>query len=81
MYGRNPAHYAEYWKAVQELWLRLYLSNLILVAAINVSAPTPTPTVPKGLPRSRRHFDSDIPGPDRYSREKKLGGPGPDWLE
>ncbi|XP_028709785.1 enoyl-CoA delta isomerase 1, mitochondrial [Peromyscus leucopus] len=39
MYGRNPAHYAEYWKAVQELWLRLYLSNLILVAAINGASP------------------------------------------
>ncbi|KAF6271380.1 enoyl-CoA delta isomerase 1 [Rhinolophus ferrumequinum] len=35
MCGRNPAHYAEYWKAVQEMWLRLYLSNLVLVAAIN----------------------------------------------
>lgn len=41
MCGRNPAHYAEYWKAVQEMWLRLYLSNLVLVAAINVSVPTP----------------------------------------
>lgn len=41
MCGRNPAHYTEYWKAVQEFWLRLYLSNLVLVAAINVSAPTP----------------------------------------
>ncbi|XP_003790850.1 enoyl-CoA delta isomerase 1, mitochondrial isoform X1 [Otolemur garnettii] len=39
MYGRNPGHYAEYWKAVQELWLRLYLSNLVLVAAINGSCP------------------------------------------
>ncbi|XP_059126165.1 enoyl-CoA delta isomerase 1, mitochondrial [Peromyscus eremicus] len=39
MYGQNPAHYAEYWKAVQELWLRLYLSNLILVAAINGASP------------------------------------------
>lgn len=39
MYGRNPAHYAEYWKAVQELWLRLYLSKLIIMSAINVSAP------------------------------------------
>ncbi|KAB0401463.1 hypothetical protein E2I00_009247 [Balaenoptera physalus] len=35
MCGKNPAHYAEYWKAVQELWLRLYLSNLVLIAAIN----------------------------------------------
>ncbi|XP_055417830.1 enoyl-CoA delta isomerase 1, mitochondrial isoform X1 [Bubalus kerabau] len=33
--GRNPAHYAEYWKAMQELWLRTYLSSLVLVAAIN----------------------------------------------
>lgn len=41
MCGRNPAHYAEYWKAVQELWLRLYLSNLVLIAAISVSVPIP----------------------------------------
>lgn len=41
MCGKNPAHYAEYWKAVQELWLRLYLSNLVLIAAINVSVPAP----------------------------------------
>ncbi|CAH6786677.1 enoyl-CoA delta isomerase 1, mitochondrial isoform X1 [Phodopus roborovskii] len=39
MYGRNPAHYAEYWKAVQELWLRLYLSKLMLVSAINGASP------------------------------------------
>ncbi|XP_037670069.1 LOW QUALITY PROTEIN: enoyl-CoA delta isomerase 1, mitochondrial [Choloepus didactylus] len=37
--GRNPAHYAEYWKAVQELWLRFYLSNMVLVAAINGACP------------------------------------------
>ncbi|XP_006100978.1 enoyl-CoA delta isomerase 1, mitochondrial [Myotis lucifugus] len=39
MCGRNPAHYAEYWKAVQELWLRLYLSNMVLIAAINGASP------------------------------------------
>lgn len=39
MCGRNPAHYAEYWKAVQELWLRLYLSNLVLIAAVNGASP------------------------------------------
>ncbi|KAJ1067370.1 PREDICTED: enoyl-CoA delta isomerase 1, mitochondrial [Capra hircus] len=39
MCGRNPAHYAEYWKAVQELWLRTYLSSLVLVAAINGACP------------------------------------------
>ena len=46
MCGRNPAHYAEYWKAVQELWLRTYLSSLVLVAAINVRVP---PGGPPGL--------------------------------
>uniref|UniRef100_G3SM96 Enoyl-CoA delta isomerase 1, mitochondrial n=1 Tax=Loxodonta africana TaxID=9785 RepID=G3SM96_LOXAF len=40
MCGQNPAHYAEYWKAVQELWLRLYQSNKVLVAAINGAYPT-----------------------------------------
>ena len=44
--GRNPAHYAEYWKAMQELWLRTYLSSLVLVAAINVRVP---PGGPPGL--------------------------------
>ncbi|XP_055098781.1 enoyl-CoA delta isomerase 1, mitochondrial isoform X1 [Symphalangus syndactylus] len=39
MCGRSPAHYAEYWKAVQELWLRLYQSNLVLVSAINGACP------------------------------------------
>ncbi|XP_027280718.1 enoyl-CoA delta isomerase 1, mitochondrial isoform X2 [Cricetulus griseus] len=39
MYGRNPAHYAEFWKAVQELWLRLYMSKLMLVSAINGASP------------------------------------------
>ncbi|XP_036776454.1 enoyl-CoA delta isomerase 1, mitochondrial [Manis pentadactyla] len=39
MCGRNPAHYVEYWKAVQELWLRLYLSKLVLIAAINGACP------------------------------------------
>ncbi|XP_007937858.1 enoyl-CoA delta isomerase 1, mitochondrial [Orycteropus afer afer] len=39
MCGRNPAHYAEFWKAVQELWLRLYQSNMALGAAINGTCP------------------------------------------
>ncbi|XP_039740947.1 enoyl-CoA delta isomerase 1, mitochondrial isoform X2 [Pteropus medius] len=33
--GKNPAHYTEYWKVLQDLWLRLYLSNLVLISAIN----------------------------------------------
>lgn len=39
--GKNPAHYTEYYKALQNLWLRLYLSNLVLISAINVSVHTP----------------------------------------
>uniref|UniRef100_A0A7N5JXY0 Enoyl-CoA delta isomerase 1, mitochondrial n=1 Tax=Ailuropoda melanoleuca TaxID=9646 RepID=A0A7N5JXY0_AILME len=39
MYGRDPAHYAEYWKAVQELWLRVYLSSLVVISAINGVSP------------------------------------------
>ncbi|XP_054390569.1 enoyl-CoA delta isomerase 1, mitochondrial isoform X2 [Pongo abelii] len=39
MCGKSPAHYAEYWKAVQEMWLRLYQSNLVLVSAINGACP------------------------------------------
>uniref|UniRef100_A0A8C9KC99 Enoyl-CoA delta isomerase 1 n=1 Tax=Panthera tigris altaica TaxID=74533 RepID=A0A8C9KC99_PANTA len=43
MCGKSQAHYAEYWRAVQELWLRLYLSNLVLIAAINVSGLAGSP--------------------------------------
>uniref|UniRef100_I0FLG9 Enoyl-CoA delta isomerase 1, mitochondrial n=1 Tax=Macaca mulatta TaxID=9544 RepID=I0FLG9_MACMU len=39
MCGKSPAHYAEYWKAVQELWLQFYQSNLVLVSAINGACP------------------------------------------
>ncbi|XP_036594744.1 enoyl-CoA delta isomerase 1, mitochondrial [Trichosurus vulpecula] len=39
MCGKNEAHYAEYWRAVQELWLKLYESNMVVVAAINGSSP------------------------------------------
>ncbi|KAF3818861.1 enoyl-CoA delta isomerase 1, mitochondrial [Mirounga leonina] len=39
MCGRDPEHYAEYWKAVQEMWLRFYLSSLVVIAAINGVSP------------------------------------------
>ncbi|XP_006893946.1 PREDICTED: enoyl-CoA delta isomerase 1, mitochondrial [Elephantulus edwardii] len=39
MCGRNLAHYTEYWKAVQELWLRFCQSPMVLVAAINGASP------------------------------------------
>ncbi|XP_039348264.1 enoyl-CoA delta isomerase 1, mitochondrial [Mauremys reevesii] len=39
MYGKSTEHYAEFWKAVQEMWLRLYQSNMVTIAAINGSSP------------------------------------------
>ncbi|KAF5895189.1 enoyl-CoA delta isomerase 1, mitochondrial, partial [Clarias magur] len=39
MYGKNPEHYAEYWKAVQDMWLKLYGYRKITIAAINGSSP------------------------------------------
>ncbi|XP_067329682.1 enoyl-CoA delta isomerase 1, mitochondrial [Anolis sagrei] len=39
MSGKNEAHYTEFWKAVQEMWLTLYHSRVATVAAINGSSP------------------------------------------
>nr|XP_046271166.1 enoyl-CoA delta isomerase 1, mitochondrial-like [Scatophagus argus] len=39
MYRKSPEHCAEFWKAVQEMWLKLYGSNMITIAAINGSSP------------------------------------------
>ncbi|XP_060116637.1 enoyl-CoA delta isomerase 1, mitochondrial [Heteronotia binoei] len=39
MHGKSKEHYAEFWKAVQEMWLKLYDSRLAMVAAINGSSP------------------------------------------
>lgn len=36
MYGKSPEHCAEFWKAVQEMWLKFYGSNMITIAAVNV---------------------------------------------
>lgn len=36
MYGKSPEHCGEFWKAVQEMWLKLYSSNMVTIAAINV---------------------------------------------
>lgn len=62
MCGRDPAHYAEYWKAVQELWLRLYLSHLVLICAVNVSVPSPILSRPADSP-------GPAPGAQVCSRE------------
>ncbi|NWU65639.1 ECI1 isomerase, partial [Pterocles burchelli] len=39
MCGKSAEHYTEFWRAVQELWLRLYGSNMVTVAAVNGSSP------------------------------------------
>ncbi|NXF80965.1 ECI1 isomerase, partial [Sclerurus mexicanus] len=39
MCGKSMEHYGEFWRAVQELWLRLYGSNMVTVAAVNGSSP------------------------------------------
>ncbi|NXD77984.1 ECI1 isomerase, partial [Halcyon senegalensis] len=39
MCGKNTEHYAEFWRAVQETWLRLYGSNMVTVAVVNGSCP------------------------------------------
>ncbi|XP_075371254.1 enoyl-CoA delta isomerase 1, mitochondrial [Mycteria americana] len=39
MCGKSTEHYAEFWRAVQEMWLRLYSSNMVTIAAVNGSSP------------------------------------------
>ncbi|XP_056609603.1 enoyl-CoA delta isomerase 1, mitochondrial [Triplophysa dalaica] len=39
MFQKSPEHCAEFWKAVQEMWLKLYGSNKVTIAAINGSSP------------------------------------------
>ncbi|XP_069566255.1 enoyl-CoA delta isomerase 1, mitochondrial [Brachyistius frenatus] len=39
MYGKSPERCGEFWKAVQEMWLKLYNSNMVTIAAINGSSP------------------------------------------
>ncbi|XP_070617624.1 enoyl-CoA delta isomerase 1, mitochondrial [Erythrolamprus reginae] len=39
MYGRSEERLAEFWRAVQQLWILLYGSRLATVAAINGSSP------------------------------------------
>ncbi|KFQ51864.1 hypothetical protein N333_06608, partial [Nestor notabilis] len=39
MCGKSMEHYAEFWRAVQEMWLRLYSSNMVTLAVINGSSP------------------------------------------
>ncbi|XP_029914854.1 enoyl-CoA delta isomerase 1, mitochondrial [Myripristis murdjan] len=39
MYGKSPESCGVFWKAVQEMWLKLYGSNMVTIAAINGSSP------------------------------------------
>ncbi|XP_074511281.1 enoyl-CoA delta isomerase 1, mitochondrial-like [Sebastes fasciatus] len=39
MYGSSPERCGEFWRAVQEMWLKLYSSNMVTIAAINGSSP------------------------------------------
>ncbi|XP_072224982.1 enoyl-CoA delta isomerase 1, mitochondrial [Leuresthes tenuis] len=39
MYGKSPERCGEFWKAVQEMWLKIYNSNMVTIAAINGSSP------------------------------------------
>ncbi|KAG7504471.1 enoyl-CoA delta isomerase 1, mitochondrial [Solea senegalensis] len=39
MYGKSPERCGEFWRAVQEMWLKLYGSNMAIIAAVNGSSP------------------------------------------
>ncbi|XP_063791049.1 enoyl-CoA delta isomerase 1, mitochondrial [Pseudophryne corroboree] len=39
MCGKSAEHYSAFWRAVQDMWLKLYGSNMAVIAAINGSSP------------------------------------------
>lgn len=39
MYGKSPERCAEFWRAVQEMWFKLYNSNMVTIAAVSGSSP------------------------------------------
>ncbi|XP_017562446.1 enoyl-CoA delta isomerase 1, mitochondrial [Pygocentrus nattereri] len=39
MYGKTLEHYELFWRSVQDLWLKLYSSSKIMIAAINGASP------------------------------------------
>ncbi|XP_072549376.1 enoyl-CoA delta isomerase 1, mitochondrial [Salminus brasiliensis] len=39
MYGTGPEHCTAFWKVLQDLWLKLYGSNKVVIAAINGASP------------------------------------------
>lgn len=42
MCGKSTEHYAEFWRAVQEMWLRVYGCNMVTIAAVNVRPLEPS---------------------------------------
>lgn len=42
MYRRSPERCGEFWRAVQEMWLKMYSSNLVTIAAITVGFSSPS---------------------------------------
>lgn len=53
MYGKSPEHCGAFWKTVQEMWLKLYGSNMITIAAINVRARRHLTLQPVSVSRSQ----------------------------
>nr|DBA19411.1 TPA: hypothetical protein GDO54_015252 [Pyxicephalus adspersus] len=39
MCGKSTEHYEAFWRAVQEMWLKLFGSNMVTIAAVNGSSP------------------------------------------
>lgn len=56
MYGKSPEHCAEFWKAVQEMWLKFYGSDMITIAAVNVRINDPAPTSTRSAPHTRTEW-------------------------
>ena len=54
MCGKSEEHYAEFWRAVQEMWLTLYSSSMVTIAAVNVSSFDRHPAARKAFSSSGR---------------------------
>lgn len=66
MFGRSEERLGEFWRAVQQLWILLYGSRLVTVAAVNVSRPAGL-----GSPSCRKTplapFGAALPSPPFHS--------------
>lgn len=74
MFGKSKEHYGEFWKAVQEMWLKLYGSSLATVAVINASLLSFRPTPSLGsLPGRKDRILIQLEG---WERGRVLRGQG-----